>query len=125
MLEQLRTMVTMEVKLLLSSVYCDKGIQRYIHAYRLWSRRFASLLSYWNAKGSTTPLPPMEKGQERQLSSHSGTSNQKLNHCLPILNGGDRTKGLPYAIILKLAFYNYFITLWHVNTSIALNSNLD
>jgi len=35
------------------------------HIYKLQSRRFASLLLYWNTKGSTVPLHPLSlvKGQ--------------------------------------------------------------
>ena len=51
-------MVTMEVILLIPSIYCDTGTQIYIQTYRLQSRRFASLLSCWNAKSRTAPPPP-------------------------------------------------------------------
>jgi len=44
-----------------------------IHTYRLQSRCFASLLLYWNAKGTTAPCPPWQKdrGEAAPLFQHT------------------------------------------------------
>ena len=63
MLEYLWTMVAMEVKLLIPSVYCDKGIQRYIHTYRLRSMRFACYYLTEMQRAVLPPFPsPWQKG---------------------------------------------------------------
>jgi len=48
---------------------CKSVLQIYIHTYKLQSRRFASLLSSWNAKGSAALLPSPRKKVKGQLPS--------------------------------------------------------
>ena len=91
----------MELKPLIPSVYCDTGIQKYMHTYRLQNRRFASLLSYWNAKGSTVPLAPFGKRAVEAATPRSDTPirGTVISNQIPSLRE-KQTKLLAYQLVI-------------------------
>ena len=96
-----KQITNMELKPLISSVYCDTGIQKYMHTYRLQNRRFASLLSYWNAKGSTVPLVLLGKRAGGAATPRSGTPVRGIviNNQIPSLRE-KQTKLLAYQFVI-------------------------